>query len=288
MRLRAWPVVLLAPTSVGCAGSVASDGSADAEATITSAIVVVERTSDASSAARTQASARFIRVATSSSTTEALRAIGASVALPARNACAPIASLASDGAPDGPAPVVELLDVGSVSLDSAGGAETRLVPRQLPDVTDVVSGVVYARAADSAFLPASARYVLHVGGRPDLAGFDITALAPDDPADVRLAGEDARGNLIATASTVDVTWKPDGSGDVIYVDVQPAAVRCVPGDGTIDGAAVHGSFPASLLNDSGFIFVHRLHREPLHAPGLDSGEIRFDFARSVEYVHPGT
>jgi hypothetical protein len=292
MRPFAWPLILSALTSVGCAGTVAgADGAGDAEATITSAIVVVERTSDPGAAPRTQASARFIRVAGSSSTSDALRAIGAAADLPARDTCAPVSAPAGGVTLEEPAPVVELLDVGSVSLEPAGGAETRLVPRQLPDVTDVVSGVVYARAADSIVLPADARYVLHVGGRADLPGFDVAALAPDDPGDVRLggeevhsAGEDAGAPFVVTSASVDVTWKRDGTADLVFVDVQPAGVRCVLGDGLAEGPLAHGAFPASLMNDSGSILVHRLRREPLHIQGLDSGEIRFDFARSVQYV----
>jgi hypothetical protein len=285
MRFRVWPLFLLAPTSVACAGTVSpSDSVGDAEPTITSAIVVVERTSDPDAAPRSQASARFIRVASSSTTEEALRAIGAAVELPTGNTCAPVASLASGVGLEQPAPVIELLDVGSVSLETSGGAEARLAPRQLPDVTDVVSGVVYARAADSATLPADARYVLHVGGRPDLAGFDLTTVAPDDPADVRLVGEEPSGTLVLASPSVEVTWRPDGTTDLIYVDLQPSGVRCVLGNGTAEAPIAHGAFPASLLSGSGSILVHRLHREPLHALGLDSGEIRFDFARSVAYV----
>ena len=52
------------------------------------------------------------------------------------------------------------------SRSRSSGHETHLVPRQLPDVTDVVSGVVYARAADSALFPSSARYLVHVSGGP--------------------------------------------------------------------------------------------------------------------------
>jgi hypothetical protein len=41
-----------------------------------------------------------------------------------------------------------------------------------------------------------------------------------------------------------------------------------------------------FLNESGSLVLHRLRRERLHALGIDSGEIRFDFARSVAYLHP--
>ena len=66
----------------------------------------------------------------------------------ARGACATYASLAGGTTPAEAAPAVELVNVGAVSLRADGG-EMRLLPRQLPDVTDVVTGVVYDRALDS-------------------------------------------------------------------------------------------------------------------------------------------
>jgi hypothetical protein len=42
--------------------------------------------------------------------------------------------------------------------------------------------------------------------------------------------------------------------------------------------------PASLVDEAGTLVVHRMHREPLIARGLQGGEVRFDFSRSVAYV----
>jgi hypothetical protein len=270
--------------SLGCAGAVSgSTGPGDAEAMTTSAIVVVERTVDATATARAGANARFVRFAASSTADDALRAIGATVDLPARDTCAPDVAPRGDSTGDEAAPIVELIDVGGVSVEAAG-LETRLVPRQLPDVTDVVSGVVYARAGDLAILPPSAQYRLRVAGRADLPGFDVTASAPADPSDVQFRGE-LGGVLTVGGAALDLSWAPDGSGDLLYVDVQPAAVRCTLGDGAIEGGLAHASLPASLLDDRGNLVIHRLHREALRAAGLARGEIRFDFARSVAYVH---
>jgi len=41
--------------------------------------------------------------------------------------------------------------------------------------------------------------------------------------------------------------------------------------------------PASLFADEGVVTVHRVRREKLSIPGLDGGELRFDFARSLTY-----
>jgi len=278
MHRSALPLLVLAPAVLGCAGTVSNSDAGGAEAsTTTGAVVVVERTTGVTEASRAEASARFIRVTAPSSTDDALRVIGAALDLPPPGECASVASLADDMTTQGPAPVVELVDVGGVSVE-ADGVETRLVPRQLPDVTDVVSGVVYARAADPSLLPAGTRYVVHVAGGHGLTGFDVTATAPGDPSEVHIVGEDPRGTLVVGTGSVDVAWTPDASDDVVYVDVRPNGVRCV-----VDEAG-HVAIPALLLDDAGTLLVHRLHREALSAPGIDSGEIRFDFARSVAYV----
>jgi hypothetical protein len=281
MRLSLLVLLPAFPTALGCAGTIsgASDG-VDAEAsTTTSAVVAVERTADSTEGSRAEASARFIRVVAPSSADDALRAIGASLDLPASGSCASLTSLTS--APATQAPVVELLDVGSITLQ-ADGVETRLAGRQLPDVTDVVSGVVYARATDPSLLPTSTRYAIHVAGGQGLEPFELTATAPGDPGDVRIAGEDVPGTLTATGASVDLSWPAEANlaDDVVYVDVRPNGVRCV-----LDGATPgHGSVSTLFLDDAGTLVVHRLRREPLSARGIDSGEVRFDFARTIAYV----
>jgi hypothetical protein len=279
MRLSPFAMLPLVPAALGCAGTVAgpADG-VDAEATSTSAVVAVERTADPTEGSRAQVSARFLRITVPGSPADALRAIGATLDLPPSGACASVGSLGT--APVAQVPVVELVDVGDVSLSARGdGAETRLAARQLPDVTDVVSGVVYARATDPAWLPASTPYVLHVGGGHGQPGFDVTATAPGDPGDIHVAGEDAQGTIaIAAGPTLELTWSADVADDAVYVEVRPADVRC-----TFD-ATGHASVPTALFDDAGTLVVHRLRREALHTPGIASGEVRFDFARALAYV----
>jgi hypothetical protein len=285
MRRGLSSLVVLSLLAAGCEGAISNAGTGDAEATTTSAVVVVERAVDPPSVARVQASARFVRVPASSAPDDALRAIGASVDLPARGSCAPLGSSTADVAADGTAPVVELVDVGAVSME-AEGVETLLTARQLPDVTDVVSGIVYARTGDPAVFPAATHYVLHVAGHADLPAFDIAGSAPSDPNDVRFAGEPAAGGplTVGTGATVDVSWTPDGTADAIYVDVQPASVRCTLGDGEGDAEAAHAGLPASLLGAEGTLAIHRLHREEVRAAGSLGGEMRFDFARTLRYA----
>jgi hypothetical protein len=269
---------------LGCTGAVSGNATAgDAEATTTSAVVIIERTVDATAGARAETSARFFRVPARSSLPEALRTIGAAVDFPAPSTCASIAALGNGWAASG-ATEIELADVGAVSLE-ANGRETHLVPRQLPDVTDVVSGVVYARAAEPALFPTSARYVVHVGGGADLDPFDVSATAPADPGDVHIAGEDPiAGVTVAPGAAVELSWTADGTDDLLYLDVQPAAFRCALADGTSSADEhAHATVPAALLDESGSLVLHRVHREALVARGIENGEVRFDFARSVPY-----
>jgi hypothetical protein len=265
--------------AIGCAAPAADAQDADT-ATTTSAVVVVERATDATEGMRAEASARFIRVTASASAASALRSVGAGLDLPVAGGCAALSSLGSLGAStDRPlAPAAELLDVGTVSLE-ANGVATRLLPRQLPDVTDVVSGVVYARAADATLFPASTVYVVHIAGGGGMDGIDLPVSAPADPANVRVADQGIEGGAVTirAASAVVLEWTDDGSGDDLYVDVTPSGVRCLLDAG-------RGAVPASFFDDAGTLSVHRLHREPLRSRGIDAGEIRFDFARSVGYV----
>ncbi|HEV3189463.1 MAG TPA: hypothetical protein VGY54_03140, partial [Polyangiaceae bacterium] len=235
-------LLLLSPAAIGCTTTVSGSGPSDAEPTLTtSAVIVVERMVNETDGFRAEANARFVRVAWPYSSHDALQAIGAALDLPAVGACGSIAR-AAGAVPDQRAPFVELVDVGPVSLEVGGGL-TRLVPRQLPDVTDVVSGVVYARATDPASLPASTRYFVHIG-RPGPEAFDVQAVAPADPGNVRIAGDDGHGTIVAMSRPIEFAWAADGSegtstaapsrgqsqADLVYVDIHPAGVRCVLGD----------------------------------------------------------
>lgn len=271
LLLRLVPALPL-PVLIGCAGTVSAgaDG-VDADATTTtSALVSIERTADPNGS-RAEASARFLRVQ-GTSPDQALEAIGAALELPAAGACAAISPRVS--AVPAQLPRVELMDVGGVAIE-ASGVETRLSPRQLPDVTDVVSGVVYARATDPALLPDGTRYYVRVAGAPELEAFTVGAMAAGSPDEVRVSGEGPDGAVAASGANIELSW-PNGD-DIVYVDVQPVGVRCSLGD------TGRGSVSTLLLDETGSLVVHRLRRESIRVRGVDSGEIRFDFARTIAY-----
>lgn len=282
MRLSLVALIVTAPAALGCTGAVAGADGVDAEpASRTNAVVAVERTSDPVDGVQAQASARFLRVSATTSTDEALSAVGAGLELPAVGTCAAVGTL--DQTPTsaaGSAPTVELVNVGTVSLEAAGG-QTVLWPRQLPDVTDVVSGVVYARAAaDPSAFPPSTRYLVRVGG-DGLAPLEMVAWAPGPADDIRVAGEDA-GQVLASSAAIDLSWTTSSGGDdLVYVDVSPHDVRCVFGD---TGSA---SLSTVFLDEQGALVVHRLHREWTSGwatQGIENAEVRFDFARRVGYT----
>jgi hypothetical protein len=300
--MRLSPLALLASiatagATTACAGTVSPGEAGDAEAiTTTSAVVAIERSSDTTEGSRAEASARFLRVTFPASGDDALRAIGAALDLPAPGTCAAISLRTGET----PAPQtasdlshlsIELVDVGGVTVEAAG-VETKLSPRQLPDVTDIVRGVVYSRATDPALLPAGARYVVRVAGQAagGLDAFEVSASAPGDPGEVRIGGEDETGTVGASGPTLELSWTRGGGDDVVYLDVQPTGVRCVLADGGHATSANSPNSPASatvstiFLDDTGSLVVHRLHREAMHTRGVDSGEVRFDFSRTVTYV----
>jgi hypothetical protein len=297
-RARLLIASLLAATAFGCSANVSASGSgdvADADANAsTAAVIIVERT--VGEAARGEATARFLRMRTRPTTDDALRVVGANVDFPATGTCislatlgsfASSASLGSARSPE-PAPPVQLLDVGTVSME-ANGVQTNLLARQVPDVVDLVSGVVYARSADAELLPARARYVLRVSGAGDSDPFTVTASAPNDLGDLRVGGQEARTITMGSVASADLTWEPGAEGDMVYVDVNGApsartrdtrdtTVRCAFAD---TGRA---TIAAALLPDEGTLTVHRLHRERFRARGIESGEMRFDFAKVVAFI----
>lgn len=259
VRVGLFPAVLLL-TATGCSAVVGSADGADAQSASVTGVVVVERTvSQTDSTTRGEASARFVRVrgALDDGT---LRLVGAGLELPATGECATLGDCGASRS-------VELLDVGAISIEALGtGEHVALAQRQVPDVVDLVSGTMYSARIDEAAVPSDAEVAVVVGGSNDVPAFSVRAKTPVPPANVQLGALDG--------ATANLTWTQAGD-DAIYVDV--GASRCTFAD---DG---HATLPATLFGDEGTLTVHRLHREKLSIAGLDDGELRFDFARTLPY-----
>ena len=294
-RLHFAPIVLpLAALTLGCTGNVAASGeTADAEASAITAVVVVERTTgnalNQAENTRGEAVARFVRMRSGAVDDAALRSVGAAVDFPALGTCMRLASVN--------APTVfhalDLMDVGAVSLET-DAAKTNLIARRLPDVADLVSGVVYtarARDDDRVAFPVRGHYVLRAAGSPelDVAPFAVESTVIGEPTDVRVGGLEPRAGeklLVSAASRVDVTWTRPSitdavSDDLVYIDDVSAidgTTRCLFADN--GRATLSGS---SFGDGDGTVTTHRLHREVFHARGIDVGELRFDFARAVSF-----
>jgi hypothetical protein len=212
---------------------------------------------------------------------DALRMVGASVDFPALGACESLATLRAGAS----ASTLALVDVGAVTL-SAGEAMKPLQARQLPDVADLVSGVVYSARAEE--LPTRSQYMLRIDGSPDqqVPAFVVSATSPGEPEGLRVAGDDGRSGAVtvAAAGPVELTWEAGSAEDVVYVDLGASgaapATRCLFDD---VGRAVLPTTAFGALDD-GTIAVHRLHREYFQTRGVAPGEVRFDFARTVSFA----
>jgi hypothetical protein len=265
MRLPTSTLPLLAlPVLVGCSAQLGAT-EADAEAQSVTAAVVVEHTATGDSA-RGEAIAHFVRTR-GVAEPAILEMLGASIDLPAVGTCAPQRTRAL-GAPLRP---VELADVGAVTLD-LGGKTTNLQARRLPDVVDLVSGVVYAGRTSA---DAQGHAVLRVAGAGDLPTFTREADLPSEPV---LRAPLGATFVVDGGRPVDLVWEP--GTDLVYVDVDGADApwRC-----TFADEQGQGTLPAIAFSKAGTVRIHRLHREPLQAPGLERGELRSDFARAIPY-----
>jgi hypothetical protein len=307
-------IASLAGSLAACAG--AEPGTPDAaEGASSAAVIVVERTVAPDDTVHGSIVARFLRMRAGSVDDDALRMVGATLDLPAPDTCAVQATVQVPVTGDSPTPgeprAVELLDVGPVAIE-ADGVRTALEARSLPDIVDLVSGVVYAtrsiEAIEAGGLPSQGLYQLSLGGSGgelELPQFSISAAAPGEPDDLRIDGKDARptDGLIALApgGSADLAWAVvdarapgDLAGDLVYVDIASSGSVAGGGQGiptTRCQFADRGTatLPASAFGpngslESGTLTVHRVHREAFHVGAIESGVVRFDFARSVPFT----
>jgi hypothetical protein len=358
--LRPYAFASVAPLLVACSAGVATPGTADsidaADGAASAALVVVQRTVTAGETTHGSAVARFVRVRTGSVDDETLRMVGATLDLPALGTCAATNELsnqlsnhalargAADSAPVDVAPrAVELLDVGGLAVE-ANGVRTSLEARALPDIVDLVTGVLYSTRTttlDPDRLPARTGYVLRSTGSAaatdadhSVPAFAVAATAPGEPDELRIDGQDARdadGVSLTAGARVDLSWSVGSASDtgnpddVVYVELvadsrpgQPgegveagetaANVRClfadrgvasIPATAFVVGQTVVGESSGegalgevrSVEMTHGTIIVHRVHREAFSVEGatpgvggIDSGVIRFDFARAAEFT----
>ena len=266
----------------GCSGQVIA--TADADAAQTYALVSVELSSPAGELAegvRTQASARFLRMPSSTDLDLASHLVGAGLELPPVDQCTQVAVFAEErGFPLASFGPIDLIDVGAVTIQ-AGSARASLSARAFPDVVDLVSGVVYTtrEAVDS--FPAPATYRIEIAGSSQLGPLRLEAPAPAPPQAVRIAAQPLGTEPVAVArEDLALSWIP-GSGDgLVYVELTSyEASRLVRNVCTFADTG-RATIPAHALPDaaSTSIALHRIERLPVEAKGIDGGEVRFDLA----------
>lgn len=277
-------IVVASAALAGCSANMGAANDVDADSvTPSTAVVVLERTSQGPDTTRVGAVARFVHTRSGQVDDRALRTVGAQLDLPAVGTCAALA-----GDDEVAARGVELADVGAVSVES-GDRRAVLTARQVPDPVGRVTGVFYVGSPESgAHVPPGARVALRVTGSQDVGAFTAVGQAPAELGDLRIGGQDAaRGAVsLAVGAPIEVTWEPsEDARDVVYVDVaaghsgsRASATRCVFAD---TGRATLGA--TVLASDEGSLAVHRVRRERFAARGVEPGELRFDFARVTTY-----
>jgi len=232
--------------SVGANGASADGLERDAaDGASSTALIVLERTVTADDSVHGNAVARFIRMRAGAVDDETMEMVGATLDLPDVGACrAESARAASSAAPSTAPRAVELLDVGAIAFE-ANGTVTTLDSRALPDIVDLVTGVLYSTRTtplDSDRLPSRGGYVVRTGGSAHatdldhaVAPFVVLATAPGEPDELRIDGQDARaadGVTLTPGARVDLAWAVsdgDDPDDVVYVDVLSAATRTSAG-----------------------------------------------------------
>jgi hypothetical protein len=266
-----WRVMIVLPLLAGCTGTVVQGEQTDADTSALTGVVVVEETAFAGDVPRAEVSARFVKVH-GAIDDGALRLAGTQLTLPALGECTTLV----DEPLRAPTVSVELLNVGALNVESAAGKAT-LQPRRVPDVTDLVSGVLYTARTDG--LRGTVR-VRAAGADPEIGPLVAEAQAPAELRGLKVAGVEGKGPepIGVAAGAIDVDWEAGNRTDVVYVDVLAQGTpttRCAVAD------VGHLTVPAPS-SQTGTIAVHRLHREPLAAMGR--GELRFDWARLVPFT----
>lgn len=287
----------LAGSLFGCSAIVAEPAEgADSEPEPVLAIFELQQATDPAdgSLVKARGSARFLRAAGGPIDDIALKTAGADVELPPPSTCMRLAERSVWLADEVRA--VALEDVGPVTIDYAG-TRTELGARRLPEVVDLVQGVVYAggwmsglresrtlgsTSYDHAALPHRAVSYRVAGSREaSVSAFDVTVGAPRGLDDIRVNG-DLASSVIALDSDapIELAWSARPARDIIYVDVtasDSSIMRCAfEGDGA-------GAIPTDDLARNGMLTIHHFHREQIDTDSPEQGEVRVDVSRALRF-----
>jgi hypothetical protein len=286
---------------VGCSAPVVDDV-ADASGSMTEGVVLVQRTVAGDGATQSNVSAKFMRLSSPVDPDLAERLVGVKLDLPPPGACRAASSATVEGKARGRSALgtIELIDVGDVTLRAGpvGGhppapeAKIPLAVRAFPDVGDLVSGMFYTSRDAASDLPAGAAYTIEGTGSTQVDHFSIDTEAPHALEDVRIGDvpllDASDPQILDEGAPLTIRWLRAGQlggppGDLVMVEVtgqSGASVRCSfqdEGQGVLPPWILQsptlGPLPATAT-----ISVHRVRGRAFSAPGIDTGEVRFDLS----------
>lgn len=174
---------------------------------------------------------------------------------------------------------VQLLDVGVVDA-RADGLTSRMTPHRLPDLWNVVSGVVYGLDGD---LPSGSWQFSATGDPATSRGaFDVTGAPPEAFGELRLG--DAiiapQGGALSLPRRggLSLRWARGASSDRVAVVFEGSGTMSCGArdDGTLDVDAANADRVRELLRQGGTLSVHRLRTVPFAISGIDRATLVFD------------
>jgi len=272
------PLALLALSALGCSAEL-EQYSSDADVGSTHALITIQRSASADGATtRADALAGFVRVPADVESKPLYDLLGLKPVVPPLGQCRARSAIPEATPPLTPMGSVELLPVGEVLL-AVSGAESALAPHAFPTVTDSISGVVYtSRDRTPEALPALARYEIRTAGA-DSPAIHAASDAPAELESVTVGGQPlAEVSEISSRDPIDITWAVGTPGDLVVVVLASSdgvnQLSCTFRDDSGAGTIVAGAFTAT---GPGRLSLHRLRTQTFVAPGVDVGEIGFDF-----------
>jgi hypothetical protein len=252
------------------------------------AFIAMEQVSTTSLEGRAIATARIIRTPSAPLDETSLHMAGVTLPLPSPNHCVSLEELRRPNLDQRRArQALQLLDIGAIVLENQGTISA-LNARPIPDVTGLISGVLYTLQLNSESLPTTGSYTVlfEAKSRQEDSPIVLRAEAPGYPLGLKVAETElARGAAtLVTGGPLSFQWLPGRPEDLIYIDIMPkavagsanstAGVRCSFQD---MGQATIPPWTNDQLDES-TVLVHRLHRERYQPKGFAAAELRFDQA----------
>lgn len=281
------PLALLAACVLcACSGSSKDDGPTAVEPTQTHGFVSVEQHLSSLGDVEPDTAALFValRMPLTVTPSRMLRLMGMGNDLPEPGTCEVFDSTNQAGLSLSAYERVELLDVGDLSL--ATTKTNKFIRQAFPTVADSISGVLYTTRYRAVEPGKENPFALKSRGSGSLAAFNVAFAPLKVPEQLTLEGiaffELAR---LQAQPRAELRWLPGQPSDSIWVELQTdtshKTLNCA-----FDDAAGVGVIPTDLLGETGDarITVHRVHRQQISVPHLDSTELYMDVRFSQPLV----